>query len=67
MRDTLPMPPITATAIKIRKEKKVPVLTVNISGSRDARMEPPALYCRAMMPDCIMHMAITMIKLVLVP
>ena len=28
VRDTLPIPPITATSIKIRKEKKVPLSTV---------------------------------------
>ena len=67
VRDTLPIPPITATSIKIRKEKKVPLSTVKTSGSREARIEPPALYWRAMMPDWMMHMAITMIKLVFCP
>ena len=45
---------------KIRKEKRR--FTVKTSGSREARIEPLALYWRAMMPDWMMHMAITMIK-----
>ena len=40
---------------------------MKISGRSDARIEPPALYCRAMMPDWMIHMAMTMIKLVFVP
>ena len=45
----------------------MPLSTVKTSGSREAKIEPPALYWRAMMPDWMMHMAITMIKLVFCP
>ena len=64
---TLPIPPIMATSIKIINEKNVPLSVVKISGRSAAKMEPPALYWRAMIPDCIMHMEMTMIKLVFFP
>ena len=56
-----------ATSMKMINEKNVPDSVVKISGSSAASIEPPALYWRAIIPDWIIHMDITIIKLVFLP
>ena len=46
------MPPMRVMPMKTTALVSMPVKGVNRSGRRDARMAPPATYCRLMMTSC---------------